>query len=142
MDAPTAHDATLSALLDKFAQADCCWFSSVRPDDRAHLAPIWHVWHAGRVYVVTRDKSVRARNVAHNPHVSVALPDPMNVFIIEGTAAPAPDMEAALQPLFKAKYDWDISTDADYDLILAVTPVKLIAWGDHGEGRWQWSDGA
>ncbi|MEZ4718224.1 MAG: pyridoxamine 5'-phosphate oxidase family protein [Caldilineaceae bacterium] len=142
MDAPTAHDATLSALLEKFAQADCCWFSSVRPDGRAHLAPIWHVWHAGRVYVVTRDKSVRARNVAHNPHVSVALPDPMNVFIIEGTAAPAPDTEAALQPLFKAKYDWDISTDADYDLILAVTPVKLMAWGDHGEGRWQWSDGA
>ena len=114
----------------------------MRPDGRAHLAPIWHVWHAGRVYVVTRDKSVRARNVAHNPHVSVALPDPMNVFIIEGTAAPAPDTEAALQPLFKAKYDWDISTDADYDLILAVTPVKLMAWGDHGEGRWQWSDGA
>ena len=142
MDAPTAHDATLSALLEKFAQADCCWFSSVRLDGRAHLAPIWHVWHAGRVYVVTRDKSVRARNVAHNPHVSVALPDPMNVFIIEGTAAPVADMDAALQPLFQAKYDWDISTDADYDLILAVTPVKLMAWGEHGEGRWQWSDGA
>ena len=142
MDAPTAHDATLSVLLEKFAQADCCWFSSVRPDGRAHLAPIWHVWHAGRVYVVTRDKSVRARNVAHNPHVSVALPDPMNVFIIEGTAAPVADMDAALQPLFQAKYDWDISTDADYDLILAVTPVKLMAWGEHGEGRWQWSDGA
>ena len=61
MDAPTAHDATLSALLEKFAQADCCWFSSVRPDGRAHLAPIWHVWHAGSVYVVTRDQSVRAR---------------------------------------------------------------------------------
>ena len=142
MDAPTARDATLSALLDKFTQADCCWFSSVRPDGRAHLAPIWHVWHEDRVYVVTRDKSVRARNVAHNPHVSVALPDPMNVFIIEGTAAPVADMDAALQPLFQAKYDWDISTDADYDLILAVTPVKLMAWGEHGEGRWQWSDGA
>lgn len=142
MDAPAAQDATLSALLDKFAQADCCWFSSVRPDGRAHLAPIWHVWHNGRAYVVTPSKSVRARNVAHNVGVSLSLPDPMNVFIIEGNAAPANHMEAVLQPFFKAKYDWDISTDAEYDLILAVTPVKLMAWGAHGEGRWHWDAGA
>lgn len=142
MDDKPVDDATLSALLEKFAQADCCWFSSVRPDGRAHLAPIWHVWHQGRAYVVTPSKSVRARNVACNHSVSLSLADPMNVFIIEGFAAPANEMEAALQPLFKAKYDWDISTDADYDLILAVTPAKLMAWGDHGEGRWQWGDGA
>lgn len=140
MAAPVALDPTLSTLLEKFAEADCCWFGSVRPDGRAHLAPIWHVWHDGRAYVVTPSQSVRARNVTHNPSVSLALPDPMNVFIIEGTAAPANQMEAVLQPLFKAKYDWDISTDAEYDLVLAVTPVKLMAWGSHGEGRWRWSE--
>lgn len=127
----------LDRLLAKFAAADTCWFSSTRPDGRAHLAPIWHVWHELCAYVCTPSGAVRARNVAVHNRVSVALPDPYQVLIIEGIAHPAPDAEAALRPLFQAKYDWDISTDADYDLIIRVTPEKILAWGDHGTGRWR-----
>ena len=128
--------ALLDQLIDKFAAADTCWFSSMRPDGRPHLAPIWCVWHEGRAYVCTPSGSVRARNVACNSSVSLSLPDSYNVFILEGVATPAPEMEAELQPLFLAKYNWDISADAEYDLILAITPKKIMAWGDHGEGRW------
>ena len=128
--------AILDNLIDRFAAADTCWFSSMRPDGRPHLAPIWHVWHEGLAYVCTPSGSVRARNVAHNPRVSLSLPDPYNVFILEGEARPAPEMEAELQPLFLDKYNWDISTDVKYDLILAIAPRKIMAWGDHGEGRW------
>lgn len=132
----TNDDPVLARLLDKLAQAQACWFSSVRPDGRAHLAPIWHVWHNRRIYVVTQAGSVRARNIQANPAVSVALPDPMNVVIVEGTARPAPEAAAEIQPLFAAKYKWDISTDDDYPLVLEVTPHKLMAWGADGEGRW------
>ena len=133
----------LPRLLDRLAQAQACWFSTVRPDGRAHLAPIWHVWHDGRLYVVTQERTVRARNIAHNPAVSIALPDPMNVLILEGTARPAPECRDAIQPLFQAKYNWDISTDTEYNLVLEVTPVKLMAWGADGEGRWRFPlDGA
>ncbi len=136
-------DATLPRLLAKFAQAEACWFSSTRPDGRAHLAPIWHVWHDGRAFVVTQPTSVRARNIARHPYVSLALPDPMNALIIEGTAHPAPQRLDKLQPLFMAKYNWDISTDEDYKLILEIVPRKLMAWGNHGEGRWAFgADGA
>ncbi len=128
--------ALLNKLIDQFAAADTCWFSSIRPDGRPHLAPIWHVWHEGLAYVCTPAGSVRARNVAHDPRVSLSLPDPYNVFILEGDARPAPEMEDALQPLFLDKYNWDISSDVKYDLILAITPRKIMAWGDHGEGRW------
>lgn len=126
----------LATLITKFAAADTCWFSSVRPNGRAHLAPIWHVWHAGKAYVCTPSDSVRAHNVSHQPYVSLALPDPYDVFIIEGIASSAPELESELQPLFRRKYDWDISTDAKYDLILEITPVKIMAWGKHGAGRW------
>ena len=61
----------------------------------------------------------------------------MDPIIIEGWATPAGAMEQQLQPLFKAKYDWDISTDSDYDTIIEVTPTKLIAWGKYGQGRWR-----
>ena len=46
-----------------------------------------------------------------------------------------------LQPVYQAKYNWDISTDREYTFIIRVQPVKLLAWGSHGEGRWRWQDG-
>lgn len=129
-------DPTLTKLLDRFSAEQCCWFASTRPDGRAHLAPIWHVWHEGCVYVVTQATSVRANNIATNPAVSLSWPDPVNPLIIEGTARPAPEMRDELRPLFQAKFDWDIATDSDYTLILQITPSKIMAWGAYGEGRW------
>ena len=135
-------DAELARLIAKFAEANACWFSSTRRDGRAHLAPIWHVWHEGRVYVVTQNTSVRARNIAHQPGVSLSLPDTNNVFILEGTARAAPEQKEALRPLFKAKYDWDLGEDNAYNLIVEVTPRKIIAWGTNGgnSGRWHFDE--
>lgn len=135
--AEVTADPVLAQLLDTFAAADCCWFASTRPGGRAHLAPIWHVWHNSVVYVVTGGSSVRAQNIAHNPYVSVSLPDPMNVFVIEGKARLAPQMAGELRPLFQQKYAWDIANDPAYDTIIAVDPLKAMAWGSHGEGRWR-----
>ena len=136
MPNPFEDDPTLSALIRRFHETDCCWFSSTRVDGRVHTAPIWHVWCEERAYVVTQSGTVRAHNVAANPSVSLSLPDPMNVLIIEGEANPAPAMEMMVQPIFQAKYGWNIVTDSAYDLILSVIPHKIMAWGDHGEGRW------
>jgi hypothetical protein len=134
-------DPVLAKLFDKFAQAEACWFSSVRADGRAHLAPIWHVWHEGRIYVVTPTTSVRARNIIRNEAVSLSLPDPMNVLIIEGRARPAPEQREAIQPLFLSKYGWDIRGETAYGTVIEVTPRKVIAWGSDGDGRWQLDGG-
>lgn len=130
-------DPQLLAIVAHIASAESCWFSSVRPDGRAHLAPIWHVWHEEQVFVVTQSNSVRARNIAHNASVSLALPDPLNAVIVEGEAHLSPGAQAALQPLFLAKYNWDIVTDHEYDAIIAVIPHKIMAWGSHGDQRWK-----
>ncbi len=130
------NDPKLQAIISLIAAAECCWFGSVRPDGRAHLAPIWHVWHADQLFVVTQSKSVRARNILHNPSVSAALPDPLNPVIVEGKAAFAPDTKAVLRPLFQAKYNWDIVTDHEYDTVIAVTPDRIMTWGSHGDQRW------
>ncbi|MEX1021431.1 MAG: pyridoxamine 5'-phosphate oxidase family protein [Litorilinea sp.] len=130
------QDEILARLWQKLEAAPACWLSSVRPDGRAHTAPIWHVWHAHTIYVVTQAQSVRAHNIAHNPAVTVALPDPMNVFIVEGVAHPTPYARDALRPLFQNKYEWDIGSEKAYGLILGIAPRKALAWGDHGEGRW------
>jgi general stress protein 26 len=129
-------DLILARLIDKFAKAEASWFSSTRPDGRAHLAPIWHVWHEGRIYVVTQSTSVRSHNIVHHPAVSLALPDPINVLIVEGTARFTPEQKDTLNPLFKVKYNWEFTTDDPYSVIIEVSPTKIMAWGADGEGRW------
>jgi len=131
----------LNNLLEKFSQSDCCWVGTVRPDSRVHLAPIWHVWYKNRAYLATPVTSVRARNLEENGSISLSLPDPLNVFIMEGTARSIPEMKTELQPLFQAKYDWNIVTHTPYHCILEIIPIKIMAWGDHGEGRWHFEDG-
>lgn len=129
-------DPTLQALVRRFAESQCSWLSTVRPDGRAHSAPIWHVWHQGRAYIVTLASAVKTANIEINPNIVITHPDPTDPIIIEGWATLAGAMEQRLQPLFEAKYDWDISTDSDYDTIIEITPTKLIAWGKYGQGRW------
>ena len=76
----------LASIIKRFAESECSWLSTVRPDARAHAVPIWHVWHRGRVYVVAMTTSVKVRNIASNPNVVVTHPNPLEAIILEGTA--------------------------------------------------------
>ena len=129
----------LDALLESFAAAPAVWYGSVRRDGRVHLAPIWHVWDGRAAFVVTQQNAVRARNLVFNSSVSLALPDAINPFILEGTASEAPEALDAIQPLFQSKYDWNLRDDAEYGFIIRVIPGKAMAWGSHGEGRWRYN---
>ncbi len=129
-------DPALRELVQQFAQSECSWLSSVRPNGRAHCAPVWHVWYRGRAYVVTTKKSVKTNNLQRNPAVVITHQDPVNPVIIEGWGTFAPGLRDRLQPLFNEKYNWDLNADSEYDTILEITPLKLMAWGARGEGRW------
>jgi len=135
-DAQSTPDSVLRTLVERFAVENCSWLSSVRPDGRVHTAPVWHVWTQGRVYVVTRPNAVKVKNIEANPSVVISHPDPLDPIIIEGWALEAEQMRAVLKALFQAKYNWDITTDTDYGVVLEISPTKLIAWGQYGAGRW------
>ena len=49
------------------------WVTTVRPDGRPHLTPVWFVWHAGKAYICISPDSVKARNLSRNPRVALAL---------------------------------------------------------------------
>ena len=83
---------------------------------------------------------IKTANILNNPSTVITHPDPINPIIIEGWATPARTMEQQLQPLFKAKYNWDISTDSDYDTVIEITPTKLMAWGKPGQSHWPGTD--
>lgn len=127
---------TLRDHIERFAQSDCSWVSTVRPDGRAHLAPMWHVWYQSRVYLVTPDNSVKTANISQNPSVSISHPDPSNVIVIEGEASIANENKEMLQPLFQTKYDWNILTDTQYQTVVEIVPHKLMAWNSGPVQRW------
>jgi hypothetical protein len=49
--------------------------------------------------------------------------------ICEGTAEPVPaPWPAEIVATFNQKYDWDISTEEQYILLIQVTAVKWLTW--------------
>ncbi len=137
----TSPAVSLSELIRRFHTSQCSWLATVRPDGRPHVAPVWHVWFQHRVWVVTTARAVKVANIQHNPRVVITDTDARHPIIIEGVAAFVPQAEPRLRPLFLTKYDWDIRTDRAYDTIIAITPEKMMAWGEVDGKRWsgRWS---
>lgn len=130
----------LQSIIQRFATADCSWLSTIYPDSRPHSAPIWHIWTASRIYIVTKPTAVKVNNIRHNPAVTITHPDPHSAIIIEGQAHIVHGKTNLLRPLFQAKYNWDIATDQAYTTIIEITPQKLLAWGEEGAGhRQRWT---
>lgn len=57
--------------------------------------------------------SVKARNIAANSHVSLALEDGNNPYILQGRASPHV-ITSPIAQLFKDKYEWDIASEERY----------------------------
>ena len=104
---------------DRVQQAQNVWLATVRPNGRPHLVAIWFVTAGDRWYICTASGSVKARNMRANPAVTLALEDGNNPYVLEGQArAVEPDPGVVAQ--FKAKYDWDITTDEQYDQVFEI----------------------
>jgi F420H(2)-dependent biliverdin reductase len=104
------------------------WFATVRPDGRPHLVPIWFVLEGDCWYVCTNADSVKARNLKANPAVTLALEDGDNPFVVEGQARSI-DVTTSLAQKFKAKYDWDITSDDQYTQLIEVTVSRRLLGG-------------
>ena len=103
------------------------WLASIRPTGRPHLVPLWFVWAGGCIYLCVASNSVKMRNLATNPAVSLALESGNAPVVIEGRAtllAPPWPEEVVLG--FQRKYDWTITTDTEYDALVAVTPQRWL----------------
>ncbi len=110
-------------------QARIVWVATVRAGGRPHLVPVWFVWREPALFICIGPNSVKARNLATNPHVCLALEDGVHPVICEGLARevekPWPQEVVAG---FRTKYDWDIISDAQYTELVEVTPRKWLAW--------------
>ncbi len=103
------------------------WLATVRADGRPHLAPIWFVWHAHKVYICTGGQSVKARNISANPNVTLSLEDGDRPIVIEGPAKGIEQAEPAIVAAFQSKYNWNITTDREYDQMIEIEVERIRA---------------
>lgn len=101
------------------------WLATVRPDGTPHLVPIWFVWVAARVYICTASDSVKVRNLLANPRVAAALEDGAKPVVIEGLAHAIGSVPRSVVEAFRRKYDWNITTDSEYNQVVEIEPQKI-----------------
>lgn len=116
---------SVSPTVGRLESARNIWLATVRPDGRPHLVPIWFVVDAGRWYICTGPESVKARNLQANPRVALALEDGDQPLVVEGTARRVTPSPAVVRK-FKDKFDWDITTDADYSAVFEITVTRQV----------------
>lgn len=120
----------------RLAAAKNYWLSSVRPDGRPHSVPKWGVWVQNCFYFDGSPETRHARNIAHNPFVSVHLESGDNVVILEGTARavekPAPQLAALVARAYSDKYAVHGYAPAPDQWneggLFEVTPRCVLAW--------------
>jgi PPOX class probable F420-dependent enzyme len=112
------------------------WLSTVRPDGRPHLVPVWFLWDDDTVLIFSKPDQ-KIRNLRHASAVVLALDDTAtgeDLVIVEGTAAllPAGDVDPTL-PAYAEKYagklremGWTPASMAtSYTEAIRITPTKF-----------------
>ena len=114
------------------------WLSTVRPDGRPHLVPVWFLWDGETILIFSQPNQQKLRNLQHNPNVVVALDTAGqgdDVVMIEGKAEllDDPKVSTAL-PAYAEKYrerlalyGWSGESMAqEYSQAIRVTPTKFF----------------
>ena len=129
------------------------WLSSVRPDGRPHLVPIWFSWDGREILIASKPNAQKIRNIRGNPMVMLALgeaEDDFDVGLLEGQAvlvdAPA---SAVLPASHLAKYRRQmagiglspIEFLATYPQVIRIVPTRFLPWHGrttHRRGETSW----
>ena len=117
-------------------KAGVYWLSTMRPDHRPHVAPLFAVWMDGALYFCTGDAERKAKNLAKNPQVAIttghnALSEGLDL-VVEGEAVRVSDAAKVrrVADAYAAKYGdgWRIAS-LDSVLTFEVTPTTAFGFG-------------
>jgi hypothetical protein len=132
------------------------WLTTVRPDRRPHVMPLFAVWLDGAIYFTASNASRKARNLQRDPHCVISAGAEALDLVVEGQAVKVRD-EATLRRVaaaYAAKYGWQLTVRdgtyfADYGApsagpppydLYQVTPAVAFGLGTaepFGATRWR-----
>ena len=125
-------------------RSDVIWLSSVRPDRRPHVLPMWFTWDGESIMVFSKPHAQKVRNLRLDPSVMVAIGQPgidFDVELIDATAelesTPTVDL---LSPAFLAKYQQLMARGQltperyaeVYSQPITIHPQRWLDWGGRG----------
>ena len=123
---------TWERVSQQMAQARNYWLTTTRPDGRPHAMPVWGIWLDETFYFGTGRSSVKGRNLARNPAVSVHLESGDDVVILEGVVEEVSDrlLLRHIYDVYGEKYKLDMSANAEEDAepTYALRPTTGFAW--------------
>ncbi len=117
--------------------------ATVRRDGRPHIAPIWFVLdNDDNIIFTTWNESLKAKNIHHNPNVSMCVDDqapPFSFVIVEGVAEIVGEPNDILEwaTRIAARYMGEKNAEIygkrnsiKGELLLRIRPTKIIAQQD------------
>lgn len=118
------------------------WLSSVRPDGRPHVVPIWFSWDGREILIASKPDAQKIRNLRANAKVMLAVgeaEDDFDVGLLEGHAELLDEPAAAVLPAAHlAKYRSQMAAiglspaefHATYSQVIRIVPTRWLPW--HG----------
>ena len=132
---------------DPAARAEAClrtalvvWLSTVRPDGRPHLVPIWFWWDGTSILIATKPHARKVANLRAAPDCMVAIGDAaanFDVALLEAraeiVATPTGDLlEAGLFAKYRALMAevglTRATFEALYSQVVRITPTRCLPW--------------
>ncbi|MER8043086.1 pyridoxamine 5'-phosphate oxidase family protein [Streptomyces sp. NPDC094032] len=113
------------------------WVSTSHPDHGPHQVPLWFLWDGHAVWLCTGAGSATVRNAREEPRVRLALPDALDVVLLQGEATcyPAAEVPEAAADAFAGKFGWDPRREEGPYAYLRVVPRTVRAWRGEPELR-------
>ena len=147
---PASALLTWYVALDRLENAHTYWLTTVRPDGRPHLMPVWAVWLADALWFSTSEQSVKGRNLAREPHCSLSLDAAGIQIVLDGLArrVTGTDELQRFADTYTPKYDWPVTVvedavtfdDGGGGNVYAVRAQTVFALSDDGaftSTRWR-----
>lgn len=111
------------------------WLSSVRPDGRPHLMPVWAVWLDDALWCSSSLGSRKARNLIADPRCVISTDDAHQPVVVEGIADVVRDLDAIgrFVDATNVKYGTDYTTDffdPDTNATIRIAPAVVIGLDD------------
>jgi general stress protein 26 len=150
---PAATATPWTEASKELEKAQIYWLSTVRPEGRPHVTPLFAVWLDGAIYFCTGEDERKAKNLAQNSHcvftTGCNIVEGLDV-IVEGEALQISD-EAKLQRIadqYLSKYDWRFGVrdgafhgeEGNVAIVYEVTPTTAFGFGKgepFSQTRWR-----
>ncbi|TDO35181.1 nitroimidazol reductase NimA-like FMN-containing flavoprotein (pyridoxamine 5'-phosphate oxidase superfamily) [Kribbella sp. VKM Ac-2527] len=117
----------------QLTEAKQYWLATNRANGSPHLVPVDGLWIDDLLYYGGSPETVHVRMVRADPHVTVHLPDPWKVVVVEGevrVTKPSPELAQRLADHANEKYaEYGMQYDASsYSEPGVLHPRRVIAW--------------